>query len=118
MAKVQTTLKWQGPQVEDAMRSAAAEGLLIAAEYILGEANHTVPFLVGIMEHSGVATVDEQRLAAAVSYDTPYAVRQHEDLTLRHPNGRRAKWLELTMSERGQKVIDLIGTQVRRRVGA
>lgn len=114
---VRSHLDWRGPQVEEAMRSAAADGLLVAAEYLLNEANRTVPFLVGVLEQSGVATVDERALQAAVSYDTPYAVRQHEDMHLRHPHGRRAKWLELTAIERGDTIVSLIGAQVRRRVG-
>ena len=31
---------------------------------------------------------------AAVSYDTPYAIRQHEDLSYKHDAGRKAKYLE------------------------
>src|SRR3546814_6588653 len=37
------------------------------------------------------ASVDPQALKGAVSYDTHYAVKQHEDQTLRHDEGRRAK---------------------------
>ena len=48
-----------------------------------------------------------------VSYDTPYAVRQHEDLDLNHPDprnpksksGRKAQWLELTAEKNSTKYI-------------
>ena len=40
----------------------------------------------------------------AVAYDTPYAVRQHEDTRLRHDPGRRAKWLERTAQEQAPAI--------------
>jgi len=43
-----------------------------------------------------------------VAYDTPYAVRQHEDTRLRHDAGRRAKWLERTADEEAATIGRLI----------
>ena len=47
-------------------------------------------------------------LTVVVSYDTPYALKQHEDTRLRHAPGRRAKWLERTLDERQSAVVDFI----------
>jgi len=49
-----------------------------------------------------------------VSYDTPYAVRQHEDLTLRHDPGRQAKYLEEPMQTERGTMLDLVATEIRR----
>lgn len=96
-----------------AVRKAAAQGLTDGAEHLLEESNRIAPIEEGTLIRSGVASVDEQQLRAAVSYDTPYAVRQHEDTRLRHDEGRRAKWLEATFKERGVEVGKRIATAIR-----
>ena len=64
------------------------------AEYVLGESIQQVPHEEGDLQSSGKVSVDEGSSRAAVSYDTPYAVRQHEDMTYQHDPGRKAKYLE------------------------
>lgn len=64
------------------------------AEYVLGESIRQVPLEEGDLQSSGKVSVDEGRSMAAVSYDTPYAIRQHEDLSYKHDAGRKAKYLE------------------------
>ena len=64
------------------------------AEYVLGEAIQQVPHEEGDLQSSGKVSVDEGSSRVAVSYDTPYAVRQHEDMTYQHDPGRKAKYLE------------------------
>lgn len=62
-------------------------------EHILQVGNSHVPHEDGTLERSG-AVSDPHDGEATVYYDTPYAVVQHEDLTLQHDAGRTAKWLE------------------------
>jgi len=110
-AKVTTI--WNGPEVSDKLRDGAATGLLIAMEYLLSEANVGVPLDEGILERSGVAQVDRSTLHGIVSYDTPYAVRQHEDLTARHAPGRHAKWLELALQRNRANLPRIVQKQIR-----
>jgi hypothetical protein len=114
MNKAQLTAKlaWRGAAIQRAVHKAAAKGLHESAEYLLEEANKTIPHDEGIMQDSGKASVDEQRLEAAVSYDTPYVKRQHQNTKLRHPNGRRAKWLKLTLDEKQKKIMAHIRSSV------
>ena len=107
-------VRWYGRQVSANARAAGIRGLRLAAEHVLEEANRTVPIEEGTLERSGTVSVDEQRGAAAVSYDTPYAVRQHEELGYRHDPGRRAKWLELTLQERQRAIRDYIAGEIRK----
>jgi hypothetical protein len=85
--------------VDESIRGAAYRGLLIAGEHVLGESNKTVPIEEYTLGRSGTVTGDRSRLRAAVSYDTPYAVRQHEDMTFRHDPGRTAKYLENALND-------------------
>lgn len=95
-------------------RRRAARGLQLAAEHVLAESKQEVPLDEGTLERSGKATVDETALTAAVSYDTVYAVRQHEELTWQHAPGRKAKYLEDPMNRERRRVAEIIAAEIRR----
>lgn len=107
-------LDFDGAAAERAMRQAAARGLHLGAEYVLGEADQIVPLDEDALQRSGMASVDESSLTAMVSYDTPYAVRQHEEMDWRHAPGRTAKYLEGPLNESREQVQALIAAQLRR----
>ncbi|MFD6885143.1 hypothetical protein [Streptomyces sp. NPDC059957] len=107
-------LRWNGNAATGAIREAAARGLLLGAEHVLAESRKRVPINEGTLERSGASSVDEQQMTAAVSYDTPYAGRVHEDMTARHAPGRTAKYLEGVLPESSGEVQALIAAQVRR----
>lgn len=112
-------------KVQEQVRAAAMSGVKDAAETLLTEANQTAPHSKGPLRLSGTVSTDEQKIAAAVSYDTPYAVRQHEDTRLRHPDPTnplsdprgRAKWLQLTLQERQAALQQYIAAAVKRVTG-
>lgn len=91
----------------------AAKGVQMAAEHVLGEANEKAPIEETDMIRSGVASSDPKNLIGAVSYNTPYAVRQHEDMSLRHDAGREAKWLENTLNAEADACRTIIADAVR-----
>ncbi|MFD9146206.1 minor capsid protein [Streptomyces diastaticus] len=105
---------WNGPQAQARTRAAALLGLRVGAEHLLTESRRVVPIEEGTLERSGAASVDEARMTAAVSYDTPYAVRQHENLTYRHDQGRTAKYLERPATEQRAQIAALLAAQIRR----
>lgn len=75
------------------IREAIAQGVEDAAEDVLRKSNQVVPTDPGNeLEKSGKVTTDGT--SAAVSYNTEYAVIQHERMDYRHDPGRRAKFLE------------------------
>jgi len=108
-----TQFRWYGRFVSQHVRAAAVEGLRDAAEHLLEYANRTVPLEEGTLMRSGQADVDPETLAATVSYDTPYAVVQHERLDFKHDPGRRAKWLELSLNEREEAIQQYIARKIR-----
>ncbi|GAA0934945.1 hypothetical protein [Nonomuraea longicatena] len=93
---------------------AAARGLRLGAEHVLQVSRTQVPIDEATLERSGAATVDESQLTAAVSYETPYAVVQHEDLDLKHAPGRKAKYLEDPARDEAETVRALVAAQIRR----
>src|SRR5690606_37119217 len=107
-------LKLNVRAIRKAERGRAAIGLRKAAEHRLEVRRRLVPIEEGTVERTGVASVDDGRLGAAESYDTPAEVRQHEDLTLRHDPGRQAKYLEEPMQTARGTMLDLVATEIRR----
>lgn len=100
------------PEVLRRIQKAASAALGDAAEHLLEQANRTVPIEEGTLERSAQVTTEAGR--AVVSWDTPYAVRQHEDTRLRHDQGRRAKWAERTFAEESARVGDFIAERMRK----
>lgn len=83
-----------------------------AGEHLLGAANVHVPLEEGTLERSGTVS-DPDQGAVTVSYDTPYAVRQHEDLTYQHDPGRTAKWLENAMHAEAAAVRAIMAGELK-----
>ncbi|MBT2466564.1 hypothetical protein J7E97_01465 [Streptomyces sp. ISL-66] len=107
-------LRWNGDDATAAIRSGLLRGLSLAGELTLQATRQRVPIAEGTLERSGAVSVDEQTLTAAVSYDVPYAVRVHEDMTARHSPGRSAKYVEAVLPEVAVDVQAVIAAQVRR----
>lgn len=91
----------------------AMRGVAIAAEHLLGVANEKVPIEEATLLRSGTVSTDPGKLTAAISYDTPYAARQHEDMSLRHDSGRTAKWLENAMNAERATAAEIIAATIR-----
>jgi hypothetical protein len=107
-------LRFNGAPAEHEIREGAARGLFLAAEHVLGLSNDVVPLDEAELQRSGVASVDEGALTGAVSYDTAYAVVQHERLDFRHPPGRTAKYLENSLNGARTEIAAIIAAEVRR----
>jgi hypothetical protein len=95
---------WYGDRIVGLVHDHAAEVLGDAGEFLLEEANQTVPIEEGNLARSGSVDVDRGELAATVSYDTPYAVRLHENPQYHFQHGRRGKWLQLTLPEQRARI--------------
>ena len=94
-------------------RKGAARGLSLAAEHVLGEARKRVPIEEATLERSGATSLDPDSLKAAVTFDTPYAVVQHEDMSLKHDAGREAKYLENAMNAETSTVQMIIAQAIK-----
>lgn len=99
------------------VHEAIADGLGDFAEAMLTDANERVPIEEGTLERSGVTDLDRSALKAAIYYDTPYAARQHEDTSLRHDEGREAKWLENTLKSRGREMAPFLRGRIKKATG-
>ena len=99
------------PKIQDASR----RGVTLAAEHVLGESRRVVPHDTGTLERSGrvVSEGTGAQSRAGVTYDTTYAVIQHEATHYRHQKGRRAKYLEGPMNASRGVVREIIARALR-----
>lgn len=100
-------IEWNGDKIAAVLRDATLNGLELAAEHLLQVSSTLVPHEEGDLERSGEVSTDPNAEAAAVSFDRPYAVRQHEDMNLRHDNGRQAKYLEQPQNDPTERAVML-----------
>lgn len=110
----QVRLTWNGDEVKRKEREGRNKGLRLAAEHLLGASLPLVPLRDSPLEQSGTASVDESKGKAAVSYDTPYAVVQHQRLDFHHPKKGQAKYLEQPFATEAEVMKGLIAAQIRR----
>lgn len=111
-------LKWNGRRIWTAGGKArAARGLQLALEHVLAESNKLVPLEEGTLLRSGHVSMDASVLTGTVSYDTPYAVRQHEELSWRHAPGRQAKYLETAVNASRDECARIMQAEMRRWFG-
>ena len=119
MAK-KPTVKWRGKEAVKIAQEAGLKALRTGGEKILTEAIKAAPVDTGTLRRSGTGTVGAlpdfgqtyesaqagndmgkafpgetgKEKAVYVSFSTPYALRQHEELDYHHPRGGGPKYLE------------------------
>lgn len=95
---------------EEEIIAAALKGQKVLAQNILGESQKLVPVDTGTLKRSG--NIKTEGNITTISYNTPYALKQHEDASLNHPKGGEAKYLERPFNEKVQNYEDFIQTEV------
>lgn len=106
------TLNWRGAEVERIIRDAALRAIHDGAEHILTEAIDETPVDTGTLRRSGTVTDAPSEGAVYVSFNTPYCIAVHENLNMRHVDGK-AKYLEDPYNRNKDAVIELANNRVR-----
>ncbi|MFE3578711.1 minor capsid protein [Streptomyces vinaceus] len=113
MTQQHARLRWEGGRLWGQRgRRLAEDGLQRALEHLLAESRKIVPLDEGTLERSSRVVRDQ--LEGYVLYDTPYAKRQHEELTWKHAPGRKAKYLEGPLNSERQVMLNLMAVPLRR----
>ena len=132
--------KWRIKEAVKIAEEAGLKALRTGAEAILTDAIDEAPVDTGTLRRSGTVTVgglpDEVQVyeaaksgtemkdafpdkigkekAVYVSFNTPYARRQHEELGYNHPRGGKAKYLEDPFNQNKDKVLKYAEKQVKK----
>ena len=93
-ARVRVKIKLDKQLIKRANKSAARKGVFDALDHLASVSKDEVPLDQGPLKNSCTVDVAEDGSSGTVSYDTPYAVLQHENMDFNHQRGRKAKYLE------------------------
>ncbi len=108
------SVEWNGRRIwtgrgKAKARAAMEKGL----EFILDESNKIVPLDEDTLQKSGKVSMHETEVKGSVFYNTPYAMRQHEELTWKHAPGRQAKYLETAMNANRTVPLNMVRDALR-----
>lgn len=109
-------VNWSDIEAVRAADAGVADGLEMAAREILAASNQIVPFDEGVLAGSG--GVDFQAAGAEMAhvfYDTPYAVKLHEDRALKINGGRRVQYLRKAVMSSKPHVLIWFGDALKLR---
>ena len=132
--------KWRIKEAVKIAEEAGLKALRTGAEAILTEAIDEAPVDTGTLRRSGTVTVgglpdgaqvyaaaesgsdmkdafsgpEGKEKAVYISFNTPYARRQHEELGYNHPLGGKAKYLEDPFNRNKDKVLKYAAKQVKK----
>lgn len=114
-----TRVKWDDSLAKRIAQQAAIKAAETMAEKIRGISEDEAPHATGTMERSSTVKAEGNKII--IAYNTPYAIKQHEDLTLRHPDptnpisssGRKAKYLEDPFNANKAKTLKFIGLKIK-----
>jgi len=132
--------KWRTKEAVKIAEEAGLKALRTGAEAILTEAIDETPVETGTLRRSGTVTVgalpdgtqvyeaaesgsdmkdafpgtEGKEKAVYISFNTPYARRQHEELGYNHPLGGKAKYLETPFNANKKKVIKYAEKQIKK----
>lgn len=108
--------------VEGRMRAALASGVYLGASNIMGQSKARVPHDLGALQASGYVTLPVEQgtqVLCELGYGGPaaaYAVRQHEEPTYQHDEGRVWKYLEHPVMEARGTFARFVGRIVARKL--
>ena len=132
--------KWRTKEAIKIAEKAGLKALRTGAEAILTEAIDETPIDTGTLRRSGTVTVgalpdgaqvyeaaesgtemknafpgpEGKEKAVYISFNTPYARRQHEELGYNHPLGGKAKYLEDPFNRNKKKVLKMADLQIKK----
>ena len=106
--------KWNADPLLKEIEKTKVRAMSRAGEFLLDESNKIVPLDESPLMKSGMVDVAKDGSLMTVSYNTPYAVRQHEVLYYNHPNGREAKFLESTFKEDGPRAMRYVEREMKK----
>ena len=91
---VKVKVKLDKQLVRSITKSGSKRATWMALDHLASVSKQQVPLDQGPLKNSCAVDVNDDGSEGTVSYDTPYAVVQHENMRYHHQRGRKAKYLE------------------------
>lgn len=91
---IKLRLELDHAKMESIVKNGGKKATWSALDVLASASKQQVPLDTGALMNSCAVSVEGDGSAGTVSYDTPYAVIQHENQSFNHQRGRKAKYLE------------------------
>lgn len=104
-------LNWYGQEAIKMIQEGGMEGCVSALEHLKAQTHPDVPKDTHALAQSAEVSADG-KTRAVLSYNTPYAVVQHENLGYNHPNGGKAKYLEDQFNQNKDSMKQIIASTI------
>lgn len=116
--KLQVDVKLDKALIKAVTKMATEAGTHAALDHLATVSQKQVPIDTGALKASCSVRVGAGGASGVVSYDTPYAIIQHEKTGYSHPGGGKAKYLEDPANDGGVQgqMRDLIAAEFSRRM--
>lgn len=109
------TLIWHGDELLAHLGHVLQEGATAGAGALQDATERIIPTQSAELRESGRVTADGDR--AALSYNTPYAVIEHQSSYPHHPAPGKRHFLAKPMLENGAEVLAAMGAAIHRELG-
>ena len=100
-------MEWFGDKIVASVDMRLKKELVVAAEMVLTKSKEQTPHDTGALVGSAHRKTLNGGKTQELSFNTPYAHRQHEDLAYKHPVGN-AKYLETPLRENAEAVLKML----------
>ena len=100
--------------VRTGIRTAAGQGLKDAIDFLGEKADAITPRDRGDLIKSRRTKLDRNKLLASIQWTNPIATIQHENLKVKHADGRTAKYGEITFAVHGHAALEIVAAQIRK----
>lgn len=106
-------------KIRSVVQQCTKKGTWSALDHLAAISKQQVPLDQGPLKNSCYVDVADDGSSGTVSYDTPYAIRQHEEMGYSHQRGRKAKYLEDPANDSGvqHEMRELIARAYREEMG-
>lgn len=119
MSRTKVNFKLDRKLIRQVTKNCSRRGTFAALDHLASVSKDQVPLDQGILKASCVVDVNDDGSAGTVSYDTSYAVVQHENQHFHHQRGRKAKYLEDPVYDSGvqSEMVSLAGSEFSSEMG-
>lgn len=101
MSKTNIKVNINKALIKATVKSGSRKATWAALDHLAAVSKEQVPIDQGILKNSCYVDVNDDGSQGTVSYDTPYAVVQHENTWYNHQRGRKGKYLEDPANDSG-----------------
>lgn len=91
---LKVTVRLDKAKINSIVRKGGKKATWSSLDHLAAVSKEQVPLDQGPLKNSCYVDVSDDGSSGTVSYDTPYAIVQHENMQFQHQRGRKAKYLE------------------------